>query len=64
MQDLLNSGKAKKKEERENKRGLNLTDIKNLPKEKSTKFAATATAAPLEDPPGIREGAAGLVGVP
>lgn len=36
---------------------------KNSPKEKSTKFAATATAAPLDDPPGIRAGAAGFVGV-
>lgn len=36
---------------------------KSSPKEKSTRSAATATAAPLEDPPGICEGAAGLVGV-
>lgn len=35
-----------------------------IPKEKSTSFAATATAAPLHDPPGILEGATGLVGVP
>lgn len=33
------------------------------PKEKSTRLAATATAAPLEDPPGTFAGAAGFVGV-
>lgn len=32
--------------------------------EKSTRSAATATAAPLEHPPGTRAGAAGFVGVP
>lgn len=35
-----------------------------LPKEKSTIPAPTATADPLEDPPGTRSGAHGLVGVP
>lgn len=30
----------------------------------STKFAATATADPLDEPPGTREGDAGLTGVP
>lgn len=34
------------------------------PSEKSTKSAATATADPLDDPPGTRVGAAGLTGVP
>lgn len=34
------------------------------PNEKSMSLAATATAAPLEAPPGIRAGTAGLVGVP
>jgi len=34
------------------------------PSEKSTKSAATATADPLDDPPGTRFGAAGLTGVP
>ena len=38
--------------------------LRSLPKEKSTRLAATATAAPLEDPPGTLECAAGLVGVP
>ena len=37
---------------------------KNLPKEKSTSFAPTATAEPLEDPPGIRSDAYGFRGVP
>lgn len=37
---------------------------KSLPNEKSTSLAATATAAPLEDPPGILWGTAGFVGVP
>ena len=39
------------------------SEAQSLPKEKSTKLAATATAAPLEDPPGMRVGAEGLVGV-
>lgn len=33
------------------------------PNENSRSLAATATAAPLEAPPGTRVGAAGLVGV-
>lgn len=33
------------------------------PNENSTSLAATATAAPLEAPPGTRAGAAGFVGV-
>lgn len=40
-----------------------MKEVKNLPKAKSTKLAATATAAPLDDPPGTRAGAAGFVGV-
>lgn len=39
-------------------------DLRNLPKEKSTRLAATATAAPLDDPPGTLEGDAGFVGEP
>ena len=35
-----------------------------LPREKSTSSAATATPDPLDDPPGIRSGAAGFTGVP
>jgi len=38
--------------------------LRSSPNAKSTKLAATATAAPLEDPPGTRAGTAGLVGVP
>ena len=38
--------------------------LDNLPKEKSTIFAPTATADPLEDPPGTRSGAHGFIGVP
>lgn len=34
------------------------------PRAKSARFAATATADPLDDPPGTRSGAHGLVGVP
>lgn len=41
---------------------LNL--IRSSPNEKSTRLAATATAAPLEDPPGTFAGVVGLVGVP
>lgn len=37
---------------------------KNVPKEKSTRFAPTATAEPLEDPPGTRSDAHGFWGVP
>lgn len=37
---------------------------KSLPREKSTSIAPTATADPLEDPPGTRSGACGFVGVP
>jgi len=38
---------------------------KNIsPNEKSTSFAPTATAEPLEDPPGTRSGAQGFLGVP
>jgi hypothetical protein len=38
---------------------------KNVPpKEKSTSFAPTATAEPLEDPPGTRSSAQGFIGVP
>ena len=36
----------------------------NLPKAKSTMPPATATADPLEHPPGTRSEAAGFVGVP
>src|SRR5215469_6659771 len=36
----------------------------SLPSAKSTSRAATATADPLEDPPGTRAGARGLTGVP
>src|ERR1700741_1940283 len=36
----------------------------SLPSAKSTSPAATATADPLEDPPGTRPGARGLTGVP
>lgn len=36
----------------------------SVPKEKSTSLAPTATADPLEDPPGTRSGAHGFVGVP
>lgn len=35
-----------------------------LPRAKSTSPFATATAEPLEEPPGWRPGAAGFVGVP
>jgi hypothetical protein len=35
-----------------------------VPSAKSTRLPATATADPLDDPPGIRPGARGLVGVP
>lgn len=38
-------------------------NLRTLPREKSTRLAATATAAPLDDPPGTSAGAAGLVGV-
>jgi hypothetical protein len=44
----------------------NSTDIyeeKNSPRAKSTIPPATATADPLEHPPGTRSGAAGFVGV-
>lgn len=34
------------------------------PNEKSTSFAPTATAEPLEDPPGTRSAAQGFLGVP
>lgn len=33
------------------------------PREKSTRLAATATAAPLQEPPGTLAGATGFVGV-
>jgi len=36
----------------------------NLPTAKSTSPAATATAEPQEDPPGVHDGIRGLVGVP
>lgn len=35
-----------------------------LPKEKSTSIAPTATADPLEDPPGTLSAAQGFLGVP
>lgn len=35
-----------------------------IPRAKSTSPAATATAEPLEEPPGIHDGICGLVGVP
>lgn len=38
--------------------------IQNIPREKSTSPAATATAEPLDDPPGICDGTSGLVGHP
>lgn len=38
--------------------------LENQPKEKSTSFALTATADPLEDPPGTRSGEHGFLGVP
>lgn len=41
-----------------------LSNWGNSPSEKSTIIAPTATADPLEDPPGTRSGAHGLVGVP
>src|ERR1700736_3552923 len=36
----------------------------SVPSAKSQSFAATADAEPLEDPPGTRVGAFGLIGVP
>ena len=48
----------------ENPRNVKIVRERNLPKAKSTSFAATATADPLEDPPGIRSGAHGFLGVP
>ncbi|KAL0918638.1 hypothetical protein M5K25_010657 [Dendrobium thyrsiflorum] len=42
----------------------NLEGKQKSPREKSTSPAATATADPLEDPPGTRSGAHGLMGVP
>ena len=36
----------------------------SLPMAKSTSAPATAAADPLDDPPGTRSGAAGLMGVP
>jgi hypothetical protein len=39
-------------------------NVKSSPKAKSTKPAATATAEPPEDPPGIRSRATGFVGIP
>lgn len=41
-----------------------LAASKAIPRAKSTSSAATATAEPLEDPPGICEGIFGFVGVP
>lgn len=37
---------------------------KNIPRAKSTSSAATATAEPLDEPPGIWDGTFGFVGVP
>ena len=36
----------------------------SVPSAKSTRPAATATADPLDEPPGSRSGARGLTGVP
>lgn len=44
--------------------GMRMEPPVSLPRAKSTRPAATATAEPLEDPPGTRPGARGLTGVP
>jgi hypothetical protein len=36
----------------------------SVPSAKSTSMPATAAAEPLDEPPGIRPGARGLIGVP
>ena len=43
---------------------IKIVHEKNSPKAKSTSFAPTATADPLEDPPGTRSGTHGFLGVP
>jgi len=47
--------------------GIGLFDSSSsnlIPRAKSASCAATATAAPLHDPPGTSDGEAGLIGVP
>jgi hypothetical protein len=44
--------------------GMRMEPPVSLPSAKSTRPAATATAEPLEEPPGTRPGARGLRGVP
>ena len=44
--------------------GMRIEPPVSLPSAKSTRPAATATAEPLDDPPGTRPGARGLMGVP
>jgi hypothetical protein len=45
-------------------RSIKIVHERNSPKVKSTSFAPTATADPLEDPPGTRSGTQGFLGVP
>jgi hypothetical protein len=44
--------------------GMRMEPPVSVPTAKSTSCNATATADPLEDPPGTRPGARGLTGVP
>lgn len=46
------------------KKNIKIVHERKLPKAKSTSFAPTATADPLEDPPGTRSGTHGFLGVP